>query len=611
VSEHRGPAPPEPASVDRVSALWRRINEHKLVQWSVAYVALAYGIQHGVTLTAEAFEWPHAVERISMLLLILGLPLVMTLAWYHGARATRHVSKAEMSIISLLLVIGAFLFYTFAQPSERAAEPAPKPPQVQTGELSIAVLPFANLSGDDSQKFFSDGMTEEISAALAKVSGLTVLARSSSFAPDIQKLTARETGRVLNARYLIEGSVRKEGDSVRISAQLVEAESGANVWTETYDRQLTSVFATQEDIARAIAASLRVPLGLQAGAELVSNRGIDPESYQDYLRARTLLRSRGARVADAIKILEPLVLNNKEYAPAWALLANAYYFAPQNFAAPAFEDAEKNRRAYLDYSVKAENAARQAIRLDARQSIALGVMAGIRSRDGKWAEGEDLFKQALALDPNDPDTLHLYRQVLLLTGRLKESMTISEGLLTLEPFVPIFNVTTMVVALANGESDRALEINRKFPVLPGSNAYVLAAKGRFAEAAKALTEVQPLSGSTPAMRAQIATAAELLGHAPAKAPAPLPQFIGPQLVFVYAYVGAAERVLEYPEREFDQHSFDNAPEALYLWGPIGSEARKTERFKALMRKSGLVDYWKARGWPDLCHPVGTEDFECN
>src|SRR5215469_160243 len=121
MTEHSDPTNAPPPAVDRLAALWRRINEHKMVQWTVAYVALAYGIQHAVTLTAEAFEWPHTVERVSMLLLALGLPVVMTLAWYHGAHATRHVSKAEMSIISLLLVIGAFLFYTFAQPSEHIA----------------------------------------------------------------------------------------------------------------------------------------------------------------------------------------------------------------------------------------------------------------------------------------------------------------------------------------------------------------------------------------------------------------------------------------------------------------------------------------------------------
>src|SRR5713101_3000889 len=89
----------KPQAEDRLSLLWRRVNDHKMVQWSVAYVALAYGIQHGVTLTSEAFEWPHAVARISMLLLALGLPVVMTLAWYHGARASGHFSRAELTII--------------------------------------------------------------------------------------------------------------------------------------------------------------------------------------------------------------------------------------------------------------------------------------------------------------------------------------------------------------------------------------------------------------------------------------------------------------------------------------------------------------------------------
>src|SRR6476660_3379164 len=111
MSEHITPANPKPPSVDRLSLLWRRINDHKIVQWSVAYVALAYGIQHGVVLTSDAFDWPHVVSRISMLLLMLGLPVVMTFSWYHGMHASRHFSKAELSILSALLVIGSLLFY--------------------------------------------------------------------------------------------------------------------------------------------------------------------------------------------------------------------------------------------------------------------------------------------------------------------------------------------------------------------------------------------------------------------------------------------------------------------------------------------------------------------
>src|ERR1700674_3669339 len=146
----------KPPSVDRLSLLWRRINDHKMVQWSVAYVALAYAIQHGVTLTSEAFEWPHAVTRISMLLLALGLPVVMTLAWYHGARASRRISGPELTIISILLAIGSLLFFMLVRPSEQvAAGPAVQQAGVAAarsaaadphGAISVAALPVPNLS---------------------------------------------------------------------------------------------------------------------------------------------------------------------------------------------------------------------------------------------------------------------------------------------------------------------------------------------------------------------------------------------------------------------------------------------------------------------------------
>src|SRR6266853_1084339 len=186
MSEDTNRANPKPPSVDRLSFLWRRINDHKMVQWSVAYMALAYGMQHAVTLTSEAFEWPHAVERVTMLLLALGLPVVMTLAWYHGARASRRISGPELTIVSLLLVGISLLFYAFVRPSEQVAagsRPAVQQASVAAARtasasvgnaISIAVLPFANVTGDASQEFFSDGMTDEIAGALAKVPDLRV-----------------------------------------------------------------------------------------------------------------------------------------------------------------------------------------------------------------------------------------------------------------------------------------------------------------------------------------------------------------------------------------------------------------------------------------------------
>jgi adenylate cyclase len=212
VTEERAELPP-----DRFTALWRRLREHKIVQWTIAYVAIAYGIQHGITLTSEAFEWPHAVTRISMLLLALALPIAVTLAWYHGARASRHISGAELSLISIFLLIGSLLFYVFVRPEQAATNPPVREASAAAlpkGTISLAVLPFLNLSSDKEQEFFSDGMTEEITSALAKVQGLRVVGRTSAFQFKGERKDLRAIGQALSATHLIEGSIRKDGNEV-------------------------------------------------------------------------------------------------------------------------------------------------------------------------------------------------------------------------------------------------------------------------------------------------------------------------------------------------------------------------------------------------------------
>jgi TolB-like protein len=176
--------------------------------------------------------------------------------------------------------MAVFLLYQFASST---GTPTPQQPII-----SLAVLPFANLSSDPEQEFFSDGMTDEITSALAKVRDLRVVGRSSAFQFKGQNRDLRAVGQSLGATHLIEGSVRRAGNQLRITAQLIQAENGLNIWAETYDRELTDVFATQEDIAQAIAVALRVPLGLPPGGRLVSNRISDIATYEDYLRARAL-----------------------------------------------------------------------------------------------------------------------------------------------------------------------------------------------------------------------------------------------------------------------------------------------------------------------------------
>jgi len=611
-----------PPSGDRVSDLWQRLKEHRIAQWSVGYVAVAYGIQHAVSLTIEAMEWPHGLERASMILLALGLPLAMAIAWYHGERATRRISGPELTIISLLLVGLSLLFYVYVRPSEQiAAHPvvaaaqtataaASVAPAAKPAGISVAVLPFLNLSGDPKEEYFSDGMTEEITSALAKVPSLRVIGRTSAFAFKGKNEDLRTIGQALGATHLIEGSVRKDGNELRITAQLIKADDGSHIWTDSYDRELKGVFAVQEDVARAIAAALQVPLGLKQGETLVSNRDIDPNSYSNYLRAKALVRSRneGTSLDAAVALLEGVVARQPNYAPAWALLAQAYSLAPDYD--PTFQNSsvEALRRAANADLPKSEAAARRALQLDPRNADAYAGMGWGQTLRGHMLDAEQSFKHGLSLDPLNPDVLQWYSIFSTITGRFKEAVAMREQLRVIEPLVPTFNSNTARDLATAGQYAKALSIAQ---ALPSDNtqraadlASIYAAMKQYNEAADAALSAP--RGKFPPGAPE--TAARLLRMAPAPAPQQNFPYLG-AFSFVFAYVGLPERALEYWEHNADAGY--NLPGDPYLLRPDFGAVRKTDRFKALVRKLGLVDYWRAKGWPDLCHPTTGDDFACN
>jgi adenylate cyclase len=611
-----------PTSGDQVSALWRRLKEHRIAQWAIGYVAVAYGIQHAVVLTTESLDWPHIVTRVSMLLLALGLPFAMTFAWYHGERVNRRISGPELTIISILLVIGSFLFYVFVRPSEQAETQSSATTQkaasaismsAPSGAVSVAVLPFLNLSGDPKQEFFSDGMTEEITSALAKVKGLNVVARTSAFQFKGTNRDVRAIGQALGATDLIEGSVRQDGNQVRITAQLIKAADGTHLWTDSYDRELRGVFAVQEDIAHSIAGALEIPLGLKPGEHLVSARTNNTRSYQDYLRARAIFRARD--LAQTIPILEQAVASDPSYAPSWALLAQTYNITPVFTLSLYDGPIERVSVRYRSYADKAERAAQHALSIDPRNAAAHAALAQAAALRLDWPTADDQFRQALALDPDDPDILNIYSYSFLVpVGYLKQALAIREKLLRLEPFVPVYNILTAQVLLTQGQSKSAIDLLQATPI-GGPTGYIrnswltfaLADAGRYRDAADALLATPP----TPIeSRTVIEDAARYLRSASAATVSKddLPAF--EMFSLVYLFTGAPNRYFEYFERNIAVvGSVKNA--VADSWNPILAPLRKTERFKTLMRKAKLVDYWRTHGWPELCHPVGPDDFACN
>jgi TolB-like protein len=602
-----------------MGGFFAELKRRHIYRVGAAYVVAAWVLIQVVDVLSQVFALPSWIAQPAIVLLVIGFPIALVAAWMieskpHEAVASAVRSKTTtvdwMLFGAVTLLIAVTGYQQLVRPPNVATPPSP------TTAISVAVLPFSNLSGDASQEFFSDGMTEEITSALARVQGLTVLARTSAFEFKGQNRNIREIGQALNARYLIEGSVRREGDRVRITAQLVQADNGANVWTESYDRQLTSVFATQEDIARAIAGALRVPLGLGQGQQLVSNRTNNPESYDQYLRAKALVRARGLTpLTEAVSLLEQVVERDPNYAPAWALLSRAYGFQVSYGPALRTGSLEAAARIREAAAEKEERAAREAIRLDPKHPLGYAALGVVQIGRGNRVEGEDLYRQALALDPNDTDVLYTYIGSLTgAAGRLREAVRLSERLRMLEPFVPIYNVMASDALRMNGQARAAIAILEALPPDAAGGylrnvtlAQAYAAEGRFAEAADTLLLIR---SEAQLSRRSVEEAAGLLRSAPTRVvdPSSLPVLEG-ELNFVYLYVGAPDRVFEYLERQLAINRYTSTLGD--LWFPEFASLRKTERYKALVRTPGIDSYWRARGWPDLCRPVGADDFVCD
>src|SRR6266550_2741815 len=236
-----------------MSEFLQRLKQRKLVQWTVAYVAAAFALLQGIDIVAQRFGWPEQTMRLVIIALSVGLFVTLVLAWYHGERGAQRVTGTELIILALLLSLGGVFLWRFAA----AARPRPNEFNSVIAPKSIAVLPFENLSDDKSNSYFAEGVQDEILTRLAKVADLKVISRSSTqhfkSSPDNLPQIAKQLG-VTN---ILEGSVQKANDQVRVNVQLINALTDAHLWAETYDRKLTDIFAVESEIAKTIADTLQ------------------------------------------------------------------------------------------------------------------------------------------------------------------------------------------------------------------------------------------------------------------------------------------------------------------------------------------------------------------
>ena len=250
-----------------------------------------YAALHGAEMLRDAFEWSPAVPRLTFFALALGLPIAVTLAWFHGHRAQHRISRAELAtLVTLLLVAGSALWFLARTERARVASSAVAtsiPFAKPLGDKSIAVLPFVDMSEKKDQEYFSDGLSEELIDLLAQTPGPKVIARTSSFYFKGKQVTIADIAKTLGAANILEGSVRKAGNTIRVTAQLIRADTGLHLWSESYDRDVSEIFKVQDEVAMAVVGALKLKLAPSRQSE-DTERSENPEAYDQYLLGKQL-----------------------------------------------------------------------------------------------------------------------------------------------------------------------------------------------------------------------------------------------------------------------------------------------------------------------------------
>ena len=391
-------------------SFWSQLKERKLVQWMLAYTAFGIAILEILNAVETPFLIPSAVVRVCMVVVGVGFFVTVVLAWFHGERGHQRVTVPELALLLAIVLVGSLAGVMAARPE--AAEKPPIPaaqglrlPATAAERNSIAVLPFRNLSGSSQDDYFSDGVSEELTNALGELPGLRVASRTSAFQYKGSNLDIRQIGGQLGVAAVLEGSVQHAGDRLRISARLVDAGSGYQIWQERIDANAADIFAAEDSISRSVARALQVKLAL-ATTPTENARPMDPVAHQTYLKAQYYAKQTDP---DSVRMAQSqyreAARRDPRFAPAWAGLAESFMTLGRMGVLP--------RRVAMD---SARRIAARAMHLDSTLPDAHFVMA--RASDDLSARQDELQK-TLQLNPNDVDARAALAEVMAAKGEMQ------------------------------------------------------------------------------------------------------------------------------------------------------------------------------------------------
>jgi len=442
--------------IDNFFAELKRRNVYKV---AVAYIVAGWALSQGIAQVLPVFDIPNWVIRLIVVLVIIGLPVALGLAWAfeltpEGIKRTDAADAAGEhsrghTWIYIVIVAAAFSIGLFFLGRYSAGNKTASPAGISN--KSIAVLPFDNLSRDPDNAYFAEGVQDEILTRLAKVADLKVISRTSTQRFKSAPSDLREIAKQLGVMNVLEGSVQKANDQVRVNVQLVNALTDAHLWADTYDRKLTDIFAVESEIAKTIADTLQAKLSGSEKAMIAAQPTSDTTAYELYHKGRSLWEKRsGDNIPKAIAFYEQAIARDPNYALAYAGLAQAYILVP------FYAGAER-----LDSYAKAKEAALKALHLDpnlAEAHAALGKVLFQSEIDLAGATRE--YKRAIELKPNDATAHHWFsNDTLTALARFEEAIAEGKRAVELDPLSTVINTdlgTTFYYARRYDESVRQL-----------------------------------------------------------------------------------------------------------------------------------------------------------
>ena len=441
---------------------------------ALLYLVAGWVILQVAQLLFDVLKLPEWTSRLVLGLLALGFPLALIFSWVYeltpeGLKREHEVErnasitaetarKLDLIVVGLLVVaivvvaVERFIPRTAPIPAvtDAASGAPPAEAPVQAAAKSIAVLPFADMSAGKDQEYFADGLSEELLNLLAKIPDLRVAARTSAFKFKGEKIDVKDVAQKLNVAHILEGSVRKSGNKVRITAQLIKAADGYHVWSETYDRTLDDIFVVQGDIAGEVVKALK--LTLLGTALTARSKPQDSEAYNLVLQGRFFLERRGQKDLErAVDYFRQARERDPGYAPAWAGLSQAYARQADSGFVPV-----------ADGYGWAREAAEKALALDPQlvdAHLAIGKVQQVHDWD--WAAADASYRKALDLEPGSAETLRLAGVLAMTLGRWNEAIDLTNKAIERDPLRPNSYHNLGVALLAVNRDTEAEVASRK------------------------------------------------------------------------------------------------------------------------------------------------------